>query len=184
MPKTIHLIRHGQSTFNAAQAATGRDPLHFDARLSPLGLTQVVETQARARALPCDIVIATPLTRALQTAVGLFDGHAPIIVEHLHREYQESSCDMGRSPKQLAREFPALAFDHLDDPWWHHDDFDANGVASEPWDAFLARVARFRDWVMARPEQAIVVVGHGTFFSHLTGRPLLANCEILPWQPA
>jgi broad specificity phosphatase PhoE len=182
MPKTIHLIRHAQSTFNAAQAATGLDPLHFDARLSPFGLSQLEQTRATVRDIPCDVVIASPLTRALQTAVGLFGGRAPIRVEPLHREYQESSCDMGRSPRLLATEFPDLAFDHLDDPWWLHQSPDANGIVVEPIPDFQARVARFRSWLAAQPEDSIVVIGHGTFFRHLTGRTL-ANCEVVAWQP-
>jgi glucosyl-3-phosphoglycerate phosphatase len=182
MAKTIHLIRHAQSTFNAAWTEDGADPFHYDARLSPLGLAQVEQARARARELPCDVVITTPLTRALQTATGLFGGHARIEVECLHREWQEHSCDVGRSPRLLAREFPDLGFDHLDDPWWHHPDKDANGIVIEPLDSFHARVAEFPRWVAARPEAAIVVVGHGAFFSRLIGR-VPANCEIVPWQP-
>ncbi len=182
MAKTIHLIRHAQSTFNAAWAADDVDPMHFDARLSPLGLAQVEETRARARSLPCDVVITSPLTRALQTTTGLFGGQARIHVEPLHREWQEHSCDVGRSPRFLADEFPDLAFDHLDDPWWHHPDADENGVAIEPLASFHARVAQFPRWLTARPEAAIVVVGHGAFFSHLIGR-VPANCEIVAWQP-
>ncbi len=181
MPK-VHLIRHAQSTFNAAYAEAATDPFHFDARLSPFGLAQVEEARAKARALPCDVVITTPLTRALQTAAGLFGGHAPIEVECLHREWQEHSCDMGRSPRLLAEEFPDLTFDHLQDPWWHHVGVDANGVAVEPLENFHTRVDDFRRWLAARPESAIVVIGHGAFFRHLTGHEF-ANCEIYPWQP-
>ena len=42
---------------------------------------------------------------------------------------------------------------------------------------FEERVERFRGWLAARPERMIAVVGHGTFFSRLTGR-FLANCEV------
>jgi broad specificity phosphatase PhoE len=183
MAKTIHLIRHAQSTFNAAWAEAPGDPFLFDARLSPLGLRQVDEARDCARRLPCDVVITTPLTRALQTATGLFAGHAPIEVECLHREWQEHSCDMGRSPKLLAREFPNLSFSHLADPWWHHENPDTNGVVMEPLEAFHARVAEFPRWLAARPERAIVVVGHGAFFERLLGR-IPANLEIVAWQPA
>lgn len=183
MAKTVHLIRHAQSTFNAAWLESERDPFHYDARLSSLGLAQVEQARAAARALPCDTVITTPLTRALQTATGLFAGHRRILVEPLHREWQEHSCDVGRSPKLLAREFPDLAFDHLGDPWWHHPDADASGaVVIEPLASFHGRVSRFRQWLAERPEEAIVVVGHGAFFHHLLGRTP-ANCEIIRWQP-
>ena len=183
MAKTIHLIRHAQSTFNAAWEKSQADPFHYDARLSEIGLAQIENARPAARALPCDAVFTTPLTRALQTARGLFAGHAPIHVEPLHREWLEHSCDIGRSPRLLAREFPDLVFDHLDDPWWHHPDADDKGaVIKEPLDDFHGRVAAFRQWLKDRPEGAIVVVGHGAFFSHLIGR-VPANCEIIAWQP-
>ena len=39
--KVVYLIRHGQSTFNAAYEQTGVDPMLFDAPLSALGVRQV-----------------------------------------------------------------------------------------------------------------------------------------------
>ena len=47
----------------------------------------------------------------------------------------------------------------------------------EPAHVLTGRVDAFRDWLAARPERLIAVVGHGTFFYHLTGR-FLANCEL------
>ena len=72
---TILCIRHGQSTFNAAWAATGADPMHYDARLSALGREQVVAARATLLAYPVEIVLVSPLTRAIETALGVFDGH-------------------------------------------------------------------------------------------------------------
>ena len=78
MAEDIFLIRHGQSTFNVHYETTGVDPLHFDAPLSPLGHEQVLHSRADAVALCVDLVVTSPLTRALQTAVGLFgDRSAP-----------------------------------------------------------------------------------------------------------
>jgi glucosyl-3-phosphoglycerate phosphatase len=117
MPEYIHLIRHGQSTFNALFDLNRVDPLHFDARLSQIGIDQVAAARQAASEIPVDLVVVSPLTRALQTAVGLFSETAvPIIVTDLHRERLEHSCDMGRSPSALAAEFPMLTFDHLSDP--------------------------------------------------------------------
>ena len=36
----------------------------------------------------------------------------------------------------------------------------------------------FRDWLAARPEKTIAVVGHGTFLNRLTGHQF-KNCERL-----
>jgi hypothetical protein len=45
----------------------------------------------------------------------------------------------------------------------------------------MRRLSKFISWIEARPEQTIAVVGHGTFFHRLTGRPF-ENCEIQIWQ--
>src|SRR5205823_5483171 len=97
--KTVLCIRHGESTFNAMAAQTGTDPLHYDARLSELGEQQVRWARELLRHQPIELVITTPLTRALQTAAGIFANHPSsprILVESLHRERVESSCDVGR----------------------------------------------------------------------------------------
>jgi broad specificity phosphatase PhoE len=180
---TILCIRHGESTFNAAHRDTGIDPLHFDAPLTETGRRQVLAVRESLREVPVELVITTPLTRALQTTFGIFEGHPSsprILVEPLHRERLESSCDIGRAPDLLAAEFPAAALGHLPEIWWHADgEPDERGVCVEPLDLFEARIAEFKALLRGRPERAIAVVGHGTFFYHLTGR-WLANCEVLP----
>jgi glucosyl-3-phosphoglycerate phosphatase len=182
MPESVLLIRHAQSTFNAHYAAHGVDPGHIDARLSDLGLQQVDAARDQLADTPVDLVVVTPLTRALQTAHGLF-GHrgVPLYVTCLHRERLESSCDVGRSPGELAGDYPHLAFDHLTDPWWHAPDGHEGPFAVEPEEVFLARVEAFRRWVAERPEPRLAVVGHGTFFRALTGRTF-ANAEAVAWD--
>ena len=180
-PKSILCIRHGESTFNAAWRATGVDPLHFDAPLSEVGAAQVRLARVRLRSLPVELVVSSPLTRALQTAAGLFEDHphAPrILVSALPRERVESSCDIGRAPVDLAADFPRLELDHLADVWWHAQGMaDDRGICVEPVAIVEARVRQFRSFLLARPERCIAVVGHGTFFFHLTGK-VLANCEV------
>ena len=179
MAQELYLVRHGQSVFNAFYAEHQRDPLIFDAPLSELGRQQVVAAHATAARMPRpDVVISSPLTRALDTSLGVF-GPLGVRVEvsALHRERVEHTCDVGRSPRDLAAQFPGLDFDHLEDPWWHAGEANEHGVAVEPEEVVLARVEAFRGWVLQRPERRVAVVGHGTFFRHLTGRSF-ANCEI------
>lgn len=179
--RSIICIRHGESTFNAAWRAAAVDPLHFDAPLSPVGVEQVRQARRALEHLPVELVVTSPLTRALQTAVGLFGEHrhSPRFVVHpLMRERVENSCDVGRSPAELAVEFPALDVAHLDDPWWHVDGApDHRGICIEPVASVAARALQFKSYLRMRPERCIAVVGHGTFFFHLTGQTL-ANCEI------
>ncbi len=181
MTKIVHCIRHGQSTFNAHFAEHGVDPGHFDAPLTELGRRQVAERAPELRQHPYELVVTSPLTRAIQTTMGLFGDHPaspPVLVECLHREHLESSCDVGRAITHLSAEFPHLSFDHLDEVWWHNEgEVNERGFVYEPGHLFEERVERFRGWLAERPETMIAVVGHGTFFSKLVGR-FLANCEV------
>ena len=188
-PHTILCIRHGQSTANLAYDETGIDPGIPDARLTPAGEAQVREARERLRDRPVELVVVTPLTRALQTALGIFEGHRSnprFVVEALHRERLEGSGDIGRAPAHLVAEYPTLDFDHLDDVWWHAQgeagpgeagwgQAGANGLQAEPLDVMLERVALFRAFLAGRSERHVAVVGHGTFFYHLTG-VFLPNC--------
>ena len=182
-PKAVYCIRHGESTFNAAYRATGVDPLHPDAPLTEEGHRQVLEARERLRDIAFDLVVTSPLTRALQTTTGLFSDHPAqpaVLVEALHREHGGSSCDIGRAPALLTAEFPHFALDHLPDIWWHQEgEPDPNGLCYEPIERLQERVEAFRGWLRARPERTIAVVGHGTFFYHLTGE-WLANCQVKP----
>lgn len=186
-PKTILCIRHGESTFNAAWRVNPVDPLHFDAPLSEVGSAQVAQARATLARHAVDIVLTSPLTRALQTAHGLFEGHpgAPRIeVVPLLRERVENSCDIGRTPAALSVEFPSIDLSHLDETWWHRDGTpDARGICVEPIPVVQARAAQFRAYVLARPERVLALVGHGTFFFYLTGKAM-ANCEVVELDTA
>lgn len=176
--KTVHLIRHGQSTFNEATATTPwSDPMLFDAPLTPYGAEQAKALRLQVSTLGVELVVTSPLTRAIQTAMLAFadSGAAPIVVEALLRERLEASCDIGRPPRALAPEFPALSFDHLPDDWWLGDGGSDNRTSDpptivvEPDKAFADRVDAFVRWLESRHESRLAVVGHGAFFRALTG---------------
>jgi glucosyl-3-phosphoglycerate phosphatase len=182
----VDLIRHGQSTFNAHWHATGEDPLHFDARLSELGHEQVRARRDAQAGEHYDLIISSPLTRAMQTTLGVFGdrlGKVPFLVQHLHSERVEQSGDVGRDPVHLIAEFPQFDLSHLPNGWWHNGETPNEiGVHVEPEERFQARLAAFGDWLRARPEERIAVVGHATFFYHFAGCNL-ANCAVHRWQP-
>ena len=183
MSRTIHLIRHGQSTFNAHYAETGEDPMHFDARLTELGRRQVAAARERMADQTYDVVLVSPLTRAIQTASGIFGDDAPFEITALHREWQISSCDIGRRLAELQADFPHLDFSELDDPWWRHDaPIGALGFPQESEEHLAERVMAFKTMMADRPEPRIAVVGHGDFFRQLIGRHL-ENCELAEWTP-
>ncbi|MBT4889211.1 MAG: histidine phosphatase family protein [Rhodospirillales bacterium] len=181
MVKNIYLIRHGQSTFNALYDLNAKDPLHFDAGLSDTGFQQAREASKAAIGLGVELIVTSPLRRALETTLTLFGGlPVPILVSSLHREKLANSCDVGTPTPALAKTFPGLDFSHLDDIWWHDGEKDTRGVSIEPESVYQARITEFSQWISTRSENSIAVVGHRTFFHHLAGHRL-ENCEIRKW---
>lgn len=178
----VYLIRHGQSEFNAAFNSIGKDPMIFDAPLTDKGRKQAEEARALVADLGIKQVITSPLTRAIQTAQCIFGDIAPITVVAQHRELLLHSCDVGRSPGELQRDFPTLSFTHLPDRWWHQGPENDDGIAVEPEDIFLHRIDEFKNSLALIKERPLAIVGHGNAFQAMIGR-MLDNCEIHQHQP-
>lgn len=178
----VYFIRHGQSEFNAAYTVGDRDPMIFDAPLTDEGRRQAQAARALVADLGIRQVITSPLTRAIQTALCIFDGVAPITVVARHRELLIHSCDVGRPPGDLQLDFPTLSFAHLTDRWWHQGPENSDGIAVEPENIFLQRIAAFERSLIQIKDRPLAVVGHGNAFHALIGR-MLDNCEIHLYRP-
>ena len=174
---TIHLIRHGQSEFNALFDGTG-DPMIFDAPLTPLGQEQAELARETVAELEIAHIICSPLTRAIQTTHLIFPGSTPEIVAET-REHLGHSCDVGRTPTELASDFPHLKFDHLIESWWHQGPLNQNGIPVEPWDTFRTRIAALRGQLQAYANRPLAVVCHGHVIRELTGVDPY-NCQVVP----
>lgn len=179
------LVRHGQSHFNVAFAATRVDPGIRDPELTEEGRRQALAAAAelevlRAQGRDLRRLISSPYTRALQTASILAEslGFREVTVEPLVRERAAFQCDVGASPTELQRRFPAYRFEHLDDPWWH--DHIAHGV-EESETAVAERAAAFRAAMARDPDGPhTIVVTHWGFIRCITGGYRSANGEIVP----
>ena len=128
-PMHLILVRHGESTHNISSVAEygdhGRDPSLYDAPLSPIGTTQACALSTQHPDLvTADLILSSPLTRALQTMCGAFPPTSasptmevwPLAAEHL-----TASCDIGSSPVELSTRFPHLDFSALPPVWWFVD---------------------------------------------------------------
>ena len=143
----MHLLRHGESEYNAACGAPGsswEEPCIFDAALTARGVAQaraagvaLAATLAGGVGASGVLWVASPLTRALHTATlartALRDA-APaewplplpprrwLEVCPLAAEHMMTSGDVGRPPALLAADFPELAdsgaFEALPELWW------------------------------------------------------------------
>lgn len=171
----IYFVRHGQSEFNAVFRTGDEDPMIFDAPLTDLGRQQAMDARAEIRNLGIRHVITSPLTRAIQTAQLLFPDGISMEVRDGHHELLLHSCDVGRSPRELSTDFPALEFGHIANAWWHSDG--TSSISVEPEDVFKARIAKFVSHLDTVRERPLLIVGHGNAFNEIIGRKL-ANCEV------
>ncbi len=160
------LMRHGQSEFNLHFSATKRDPGITDPRLTPLGQAQAEVAAAALREQGVTRILASPYTRALQTAAPTAQALGlPVQVHPGVRERYHFKCDIGSSPASLAAAWPAHKFGHLDEVWWP--------AATESEDSVAARAAAFRaEMAAAADEATTLVVSHWAFLLTLTGQSL------------
>jgi broad specificity phosphatase PhoE len=174
----VILIRHGQTEFNRVFSVTRRDPGIRDPHLTDHGRRQA---QAVARILlsfNLGRLITSPYARALETA-GIIAGHLglPITVEPLIAERFSFICDIGSPLVELRAGWPALAFDHLPDPWWPQ--------AEETEEMIWHRSESFRRRIAGEPWLQIGVITHWGFIRALTGLkvPNGAVLRIDPTRP-
>ncbi|KAL4279795.1 hypothetical protein GQ457_03G034580 [Hibiscus cannabinus] len=186
--KIIHLVRHGQAMHNVEgdrdRSALLSDHL-FDAQLSPLGLQQVCKLRRDVHASgllrKIDLVITSPLSRTMQTAMRVFgsegqagggykdnfsaipggDLNCPcpqiMAVELCRDRMGQRPCDMRRRVSECQALFPCIDFSMMDgeeDSMWNPD-------VRESEEEMAARMLLFMEWLWTRPEQEIVIVSHG-----------------------
>ena len=170
------LMRHGQSEFNVHFSATKKDPGIEDPRLTELGHAQAEAAAVALRDMGITQILASPYTRALQTAaptaraLGLDVRVHPGVRERFHFK-----CDIGSPPGVLAAAWPEHDFGHLKEVWW------PDSTESEA--DVVARAAAFRDEMRADPQwTTTLVVSHWAFLLTLTGRSL-ENGEWLRFDP-
>ena len=157
------LLRHGQSEFNLHFTATRRDPGIVDPALTELGTQQAEAAAAAMRAEGVRRIIASPYTRALQTAAPIARAlGVAVLVDPTVRERCAFTCDIGTPRGQLEQVWPEHDFAALDEVWW------PPGIEGEA--EIIARAGRFRATMAARADWAeTLVVSHWGFILALTG---------------
>jgi len=166
--KRVLFVRHGRGAHNRTIKNWGM----VDPELDEVGEGQVAELNQKLAPYLSEVqlVVTSPLTRAMQTATGGFEGSkAPFMLLPLLRERLGAPCDTGRTKAELERCFPEIAgwegFHDMPEVWWSTaTEFD-----------LLERVERVKAWISQRPEQVIAVVGHGGLWQRILGYHL-KNC--------
>jgi broad specificity phosphatase PhoE len=172
------LIRHGQTEFNRVYSETRHDPGILDPELTTAGRSQAATVALALRAMNPRRLIASPYTRALETAeIIAAELKLPITVEALVAERFCFSCDIGSPLATLRARWPEILFDHLPDPWWPSRE-ESTAALSKRAEIFRNRVAR-EAW------SGTAVVTHWGFIRAMTGLkvPNGAAVRIDPARP-
>ena len=166
------LVRHGQSYFNLHYCTTGVDPGIEDPELTEAGREQAKAAAAILAGRAVKRLIVSPYTRTLQTAHIIADSLSlPIVIEPLVRERAAFACDIGTSPRVLAKRWRHLSFDHLEERWW--------GVGEEHETSFAARCRQFHAAMATTPDwHAVAVISHWGFIRGLTGHAIANGAHV------
>ena len=190
--KRIHFIRHAEGTHNVNREY--KNIINLDARLTELGEKQckdLAEELIDRRILQTsELVVTSPLTRCLQTALLSFPSLAeatnepnavnskatkiPFVAHESIRETVNYACDRRRRISELEPHYhERICFRHIEhdhDELWESyvrrvgtpEEYDKHRESAE-----LHTVANrgrdFFDWVRERPEQEIIVCTHSAF---------------------
>jgi broad specificity phosphatase PhoE len=192
MVKTVHFVRHAQGFHNEATAQVGGSlvPIEhttegawrfLDCGLTPRGVQECLAARdGAASATTCqpDLVVVSPLVRALQTAHLIFGRrNIPFLVHHTCRErWGRYTCDKRKTKTEIVAEMGPVFHGTGDAVDFESHGFPTEGdidwtAEREPSEHCIARGLEFVDWLSRRPESEIAVVTHGSFLRHLFSAP-------------
>jgi broad specificity phosphatase PhoE len=169
------LIRHGQTIFNAVFGLTRIDPGVVDPGLTLEGRRQIAAAAESLAGLPLKRVVASPYTRALETAEILTRRlKRPVEIDPLVGERGHFACDIGTRRSRLVEQWPQHRFGEFEEEWWR---------AGETEDEFAHRCRRFHEAVAALEDwPEVLVVTHWGVIRGLTGRSV-SNGEWVRFDP-
>ena len=129
----VYLIRHAESLYNVGEADLEKElgevykaseryithkysPEMMDVSITENGVGQCEEARKIMEGKHVDIVIVSPLRRALETCWHIFKDHPSkpqIIVDPLYKEILESNCDIGNRLEESMKDFPSFDFSRV-----------------------------------------------------------------------
>lgn len=199
--KTVHFVRHYQSTWNEAchvfklsrADKEMQSEAYLDAPLSAYGEEQATNIKQQILALNAEIAITSPYRRTIETCLRSY-GSQNVVVTHWCGERGESLCDIGNTRDSLEKMFPMLDFSDIPaNVWWYVEESlkdqltdqrkcyewilnNGTFLMGETDDYFLRRIERFYSFLQSRPETNIVVFSHSLFLRNFLnkyyGRPV------------
>ena len=172
----LYLIRHAESEANAAPDLDN-PTYYYDARITQRGREQASKLSHKIKDISFDMYFCSPLTRTMETFSLVFPNIKPIL-DPLIREHLYHSCDVGRQPKILKKEFKQYNFSNLSDYWWNNNiPINEKLINKESHNDIHVRLRKFIFSLKNINCENVVIVSHGTYLSQIT-EYMLDNCEL------
>jgi broad specificity phosphatase PhoE len=202
--KIVHFQRHGQGYHNLMYSVLSDagapvldvydpDPLQnpfvrpemVDAPLTELGRQQCAEQRLLASQLKPQVLIVSPLHRAIQTAqitFADFCGKIPFIAHEWCREEMGLLvCNKRRPLSETIQDYPRIDFSIMkemgddQDTLWNPNYRECPKAQSQRIYKFLSEFLRHR------PEQELAVVGHSAWLFNMGHTVLQCDDELKKW---
>tara|TARA_Y100000590_G_C15576728_1_gene960733 strand:+ start:144 stop:716 length:573 start_codon:yes stop_codon:yes gene_type:complete len=162
MNKVLYCIRHGIATHNKLFPLIGNKAYreYRDTRLICDGLNQAKQLrQTWKEKDDVELIIASPSRRTLETAVLIFH-NKPIVALDCLLEYPIGGTDicnrrMDRSELGILYPYVYLSQIPTNELEWKGE--------NESIEQLNARIQTMKNWIFARPEKTIAIVGHSWF---------------------
>ena len=162
LKKKVYGIRHGEAWHNALHPVMGEKAFtdHQDTSLTTTGMVQAVQN----RGLPVELVLVSPLMRALQTAELMFPMTPKVALECL-KEYPQAGelCNKRSARTSLQFLFPHISFTNL------KTEEDETFGTVDPDMLVELQCDEIRRRLRLRPEHRIALVTHSSWLKIYMG---------------
>jgi broad specificity phosphatase PhoE len=166
MNKNLFLIRHGQAEHNVRFNYIGSAAYNEkqDTRLTLIGKQQATTLGKEwDKKYHVDLVIVSPLSRALETASKIFkDMNIPMICLDSLAEYPQHSelCNKKRNKYELQKEFPLVDFIRIT-----NESIKWDPKKKESINELNDRIDFIKKWLFWRKEKNIAIVSHSSYLA-------------------
>lgn len=153
----LMLVRHGETDWNVQRRYQGQS----DVSLSELGQRQAVHIAKRIASQNIDVLYASDLKRAMETAMAIVErNNMEILPEPRLRELKFGILE-GLTFEEAEEQYPEMISAWL-------EDFNNTPEGAETIDLFNARIVSLLDDLKRKhDEQVVLLVGHGGSLSEI-----------------
>ena len=172
MAKVLYCIRHGTALHNYLYWTIGRKAYthYHDTPLLEKGWKEAELLSKEWKEIDdIELVVVSPLMRALTTAETIFKNKdVQIIVHEAIKEHPISGewCNLRSSKSILVERFPTFDFSNIltehDTTWQRQREEKEQEIKN-----LKERITQFLEWIELRPEEKIAVVSHSSFLGQM-----------------